>query len=153
MVDSMRYRACFEKMRNREMIRSTIIRPVLTAFICLVWFVNGFFCKVLNLVPRHQEIVARILGEQYSWLFTRALGLSEILMVVWILTRIKSRFCAIFQLAIVATMNIIEFILVPDLLLFGRMNIVFAGIFMVMIYVNEFFFGTKGAIRSQVMKC
>jgi hypothetical protein len=68
---------------------------MLTIFICLVWFANGFFCKVLNLVPRHQEIVAGILGGQYSWLFTKAIGVSEILMVVWILSRIKSRFFGI----------------------------------------------------------
>lgn len=113
-------------------------RYILTTFICLVWLANGLFCKVLNLVPRHQEIVARILGEQYSWLITKAIGVSEMLMVVWILSRIKIRFCAIFQMVIIATMNMIEFVLAPDLLLFGRMNIVFASIFIVLIYVNEF---------------
>lgn len=113
-------------------------RPLLTTLICLVWFANGLFCKVLNLVPRHQEIVTRILGEQHSWLFTKAIGVSEMLMVVWILSRIKSRFCAIFQMVVVGSMNILEFILAPDLLLFGRMNIVFAAIFIGLIYVNEF---------------
>jgi hypothetical protein len=120
-----------------------------TTIITLVWFVNGFFCKVLNLVPRHQEIVGRILGEQNAWLFTKAIGVAEIFMVVWILSRIKSRFCAIFQMAIVATMNIIEFILVPDLLLFGRMNIVFASIFIALIYINEFIF-RKHEVINQV---
>lgn len=66
-----------------------------TTVITLVWFVNGLFCKVLDLVPRHQEIVSRILGEQHAWFFTKAIGVAEILMVVWILSRIKSRFCAI----------------------------------------------------------
>jgi hypothetical protein len=46
-------------------------------------------------------------------------------------------------MVIVGTMNVIEFTLAPDLLLFGRMNIVFAAIFIVLIYVNEFFFGKK----------
>lgn len=45
-----------------------------TTIISLVWFVNGFFCKILNLVPSHQEIVARILREQYSWFFTNVGG-------------------------------------------------------------------------------
>ena len=115
-----------------------IIKLILTIFICLVWFVNGLFCKILNLVPRHQEIVGRILGEEYSWFFTKAIGFAEMLMVVWIVSKIRSRFCAIFQIVIVGTMNFIEFILVPDLLLFGRMNIVFASIFIVIIYINEF---------------
>ena len=60
-----------------------------TAIIILVWFVNGFFFKVLNLVPRHQEIVGRILGEQHAWIFNKTIGVSEILMVVWILSRIN----------------------------------------------------------------
>lgn len=118
------------------------------AVIPLVWFVNGFFCKVLNLVPRHQQIVARILGEQHAWFLTKAIGVAEIFMFVWILSRIKSRFCAIFQMAIVATMNIIEFILAPDLLLFGRMNIVFASIFIALIYVNEFVFRKREALND-----
>ena len=41
-------------------------------------------------------------------------------------------------MVVVGSMNILEFILAPDLLLFGRMNIVFAAIFIGLIYVNEF---------------
>jgi len=109
-----------------------------TTIICLVWFVNGLFCKVLSLVPRHQQIVARILGEEYSWIFTKAIGIAEILMVVWIVSRIKGRFCAICQMFIVGMMNIMEFILVPDLLLFEKMNLVFAFLFIVLIYIDGF---------------
>jgi hypothetical protein len=123
---------------------------LLKLVICLVWFVNGFFCKILNLVPRHQQIVGRILREQHAWLFTEVIGVSEILMVIWILSRIKSRFCAVLQMAIVGTMNIIEFIVAPDLLLFGRMNIVFASIFIVLIYVNEFVLGKRQAINQVI---
>lgn len=99
-------------------------------------------------MPRHQQIVARILGQHYAWFFTKAIGVAEILMVVWIVSRLKSRVCAIFQMGIVGTMNIIEFILVPDLLLFGRMNIVFASIFMALIYVNEFIFRKREALNQ-----
>jgi uncharacterized membrane protein YphA (DoxX/SURF4 family) len=120
------------------MTRSKTLYLLTTILICLVWAANGLLCKLLNLVPRHQEIVGRILGEQHAWLFTKAIGMSELLMVAWILSRIKSRFCAVFQMVIVGVMNIIEFILVPDLLLFGRMNIVFASMFIALIYFNEF---------------
>jgi hypothetical protein len=132
-----------------NMTTNKIVRLFLTTFICLVWFVNGFSCKVLNLVPRHQEIVAQILGEQNSWLFTKAIGVSEILMVVWIVSQIKSRFCAIFQMVILAAMNIMEFVMVPDLLLFGRLNIIFASIFIGLIYVNEFII-SKDEATNQV---
>lgn len=120
-----------------------------TTLICLVWFVNGFFCKVLNLVPRHQQIVGRILGEQYAVGLTRAIGVSEMLMVVWIASRVKGRFCAVFQMVIVGTMNIIEFILAPDLLLFGRMNIVFAAAFIVFIYSVEFLLGKRPVTHTK----
>ena len=125
-----------------------LFRNLTTGIIALVWFINGFFCKVLNLVPRHQEVVGRILGEQHAWFFTKAIGVSEILMVVWILSRIKSRISAGFQMAIVGVMNILEFMLVPDLLLFGKMNIVFAFLFIVLIYVNEFMLGRQDTIHS-----
>ncbi len=90
------------------------------------------------MVPRHQQIVGEILGETHAWLLTKAIGVSEVLMVVWVLSRVKSKFCAIFQMIVVATMNIVEFICVPHLLLFGRFNIVLASIFIALIYVNEF---------------
>jgi hypothetical protein len=44
-------------------------------------------------------------------------------------------------------MNVLEFILVPDLLLWGRVNILFALVFMVIIYYNEFYW-SKEAIKK-----
>jgi hypothetical protein len=129
------------------MNREKIPHVITTTFICLAWFVNGLFCKILNLVPRHQQIVSEILGEEYSWLLTKIIGTGEILMVVWIVSRIQKRFCAIFQMVIIGTMNIIEFILVPDLLLFGKMNIVFAFLFIAVIYVNEFFLADRNQLK------
>ena len=106
-------------------------------FITFVWLINGLFCKVLNLVPRHQQIVARILGDDHAFLLTKAIGCSEILMAVWVVSSIKSRWCTITQIALVATMNIIEFLLAPDLLLFGRFNIIVAAIFTALLILNE----------------
>jgi DoxX-like family len=105
--------------------------------IATVWMVNGLFCKVANLVPRHQLIVARILGAAHAPLLTRIIGVLEVLMAVWVLSAIKPRWCAIAQMMLVAAMNIMEFILVPDLLLFGRMNIVIAALFILLIYWNQ----------------
>jgi uncharacterized membrane protein YkgB len=114
-----------------------------TLLIAAVWLANGLFCKVLNLVPRHQEIVGRILGEDHAYLFTKLIGISEILMAVWILTGIAKRLNAITQMLIIATMNTIEFIIVPDILLWGRLNALFAFLFIVLIGVNEFIWNKK----------
>jgi uncharacterized membrane protein YphA (DoxX/SURF4 family) len=122
-------------------------KQLLTIAIALVWLINGLFCKVLNLVPRHRQIVARILGEAHSALATTAIGILEILMAAWIISGIKPRWCAWTQILVIATMNILEFFLVPDLLLFGRINIILAFIFIGVIYYNEHI--QKPPVRSR----
>lgn len=111
--------------------------------IAAVWLINGLVCKVLNLVPRHQEIVAKILGANNSRLFTIAIGCSEILMASWALSKIKTRLNAIAQISIVAMMNTLEFMIVPQLLLWGRVNAIFAFVFILIVYFNEFFLNKK----------
>jgi uncharacterized membrane protein YphA (DoxX/SURF4 family) len=115
-----------------------ILYKILTYAIAFVWIANGLFCKVLNFVPRHEMIVGSILGDTYATILTKAIGLSEICMAIWVLSGIKSRLCAWAQIIIVATMNILEFILVPDLLLWGRFNSVFAFLFILLVYYTEF---------------
>lgn len=119
------------------------IHKLLVYFSAAVWLVNGLFCKVLNLVPRHEEIVRRILGGEYSAFLTRAIGTAEIFMAIWILIRFMPRFNALTQIIIVAVMNIIEFILVPDLLLWGKLNALLASLFIALIGFNEFYLTEK----------
>ena len=83
-------------------------------------------CKVLDMVPRHREIVARILGEDHALALTRMIGVGEVGMAVWILSGFKARWSAWAQIAAVMAMNVIEFFMVPDMLLFGRLNLVVA---------------------------
>lgn len=108
-----------------------------------VWLANGLFCKVLNLVPRHQQIVARILGNNYSKPLTILIGLLEVTMAVWILSPYKKKINAIAQITGVVAMNTLEFILVPDLLLWGKLNLLFAFLFIVVISYNEFYLNKK----------
>jgi len=119
------------------------IHTILIYCISTVWIVNGLFCKVLNLVPRHQQIVARIFGNEYSRVLIILIGLSEILMAIWILSNIKQRLNAMAQIAIVGIMNTLEFMLVPDLLLWGKLNSLFALIFILVVYFNEFYLNKK----------
>ena len=115
-------------------------QQVISYFIAMVWLINGLFCKVLNFVPRHQAIVSKILGEKYAKELTFLIGCSEMLMAVWILSKFKSRLNAITQIIIIGAMNILEYLLAPNLLLWGKFNIVFAFCFMTLIYLNEFQF-------------
>jgi DoxX-like family len=126
----------------RIMTKKTI-HLILTYFIAAVWIVNGLFCKILNLTPRHQEIVASILGAEYSSLLTILIGGAELVMALWILSKIKSRLNTIVQIVVVASMNVIEFIRVPDLLLWGKLNALFAFLFILVVYYNEFYGNEK----------
>ncbi len=126
-------------------MKRAAIHKILTILISLVWLINGLYAKVLGFVPRHQEIVARILGSEISFVAVKVIGALEICMFIWIISRKFSRLAAVMQIIIVMTMNVMEFILVPDLLLFGRMNIIIALVFVCVVYVNEFIIKPKSA--------
>jgi hypothetical protein len=117
------------------MIRNQFLNYLIAA----VWIANGLFCKVLNLVPRHQEIVARITGNVHAGVLTRTIGFAEMAMAVWILSGIRTKLNAVTQVVVIATMNSLEFILAPDLLLWGRFNALFAFLFILLILYNEFY--------------
>ncbi len=122
------------------------IYKILRCFIAAVWLINGLICKVQNFVPRHEEIVSRILCHDHSRFLTILIGFSEIIMAVWILSGIKSKLNAVIQIIVIAFMNILEFIVVPDLLLWGHYNSLFAFFFILLIYFNEFHLKTKNSI-------
>jgi hypothetical protein len=119
---------------------------ILTYFIAMIWFINGLFCKVLNLVPRHQQIVTRILGSEYAPILTKIIGFAEIGMAIWVLSRFYMRLNAVTQIVIISTMNLIEFFWANDLLLWGKLNAIFALLFMLLIYANAFIINQKQII-------
>ena len=125
--------------RNNQLLPQRI----LTWFIALVWLANGLFCKVLGLVPRHEQIVAKILSSNYAHNITVLIGISEIIMAIWILSSFKTRLNAIVQIVVVAIMNVIEFMFAPDLLLWGKFNSLFAFIFILVVLINGFYLNKK----------
>ena len=109
-----------------------------TWLIAAVWLVNGLFCKVFHLAPRHEQIVARILGPAYAAPLTIAIGIAEIAMAIWIISGIWQKLNVITQIVIIAAMNTLEFILAPDLLLWGHLNALFAFLFILLIWYNGY---------------
>jgi len=129
-------------------MKNSIIHKILNYGIAIIWIINGLFCKLLNLVPRHELIVSRILGIEHARLLTVLIGLSELLMSIWILSRFKSKINALTQIVIIAVMNTLEFILVPELLLWGKFNSIFAGMLILAIYYNEFNLNKKSIQKA-----
>lgn len=123
------------KCRNMEW---KYMHRLITVLIASVWLANGLLCKVLNLVPRHQQIVAAILNSEHAQTFTVSIGVAETAMAIWILSEYRSRLNVITQIAVITTMNVLEFFLVPQLLLWGKLNSVWAFLFIIVICCNEF---------------
>lgn len=116
---------------------------IINFLISLVWFVNGLYCKVFNFVPRHQQIVSTILGNQYAEVSTKLIGFSEIIMGVWIISGFQRKTNVFLQILVIITMNILENILAPNLLLHGKMNLIFAVLFSLFIGCNYFYVKPK----------
>jgi hypothetical protein len=119
-------------------MQKLIVHKILNYSIASIWMINGLFCKISNFVPRHLAIVSEILDHRHGRIFTILIGSSEVLMAVWILSKFKSKLNAITQIIIIGLMNVLEFILVPELLLWGKFNSIFAAMLMFTIYYNEF---------------
>ena len=128
------------------------IHSLFTYLISGVWLINGLFCKIINLVPRHQQIVATISGTDHPRLLTIIIGLAETLMSIWILSRKYHRLNAILQIIIILTMNAFEFFLTPNLLLWGRMNAVFALLLIAVIWYNQFVLNKSLTQEKHVLK-
>lgn len=104
-------------------MRHVALRFAFRVAIAAVWLISGLAAKVLGLVPRHEQIVGRILGSGGARGITLTIGLAEVGISVWILSGAYRRFNAVLQIALVLAMNLLEIALAPDLLLFGRWNV------------------------------
>ena len=122
------------------------IHILLTYLIASVWLINGLFCKIFNLVPRHQQIVREIVSNDYSRESTLIIGVLEVVMVLWIISNYRSKLNAITQIVIISIMNVIEFMITSEILLWGKLNIVFAASFVFIVYVKEFKLNPKNNV-------
>jgi uncharacterized membrane protein YphA (DoxX/SURF4 family) len=82
-----------------------------------VWVFHGLFSKILGGIPRHRQIVARILGEEIAPLATLGIGIAEVALGLWVLSGLFRRACAAVQTLAILAMNAIEITFARDLLL------------------------------------
>ncbi len=104
---------------------------------------NGLLCKVLGLVPRHERIVSEILGNSFSRELTVLIGLAEVGMAIWVWTDYWPRWNARLQIFAILIMNVLEWLLVPHLLLWGKWNSLFALLFCALIFYWQFILGAQ----------
>lgn len=89
----------------------------LRALIAGVWLAFGVAFKIFGLVPRHELIVARVLGEDLAGPITLFVGALEAVIGIWFLSGIRLRLCAVVQTLAIIAMNFLEIALARDLLL------------------------------------
>jgi hypothetical protein len=82
-----------------------------------VWVFHGLYSKIFNGIPRHRLIVAKILGSANAGIFTKVIGLLEVMLGLWALTGWQPVGCAIVQTAALVGMNALEICLAGELLI------------------------------------
>ncbi len=82
-----------------------------------VWVFHGLYSKILDGIPRHRKIVARILGERFAVPATRIIGGFEIVLGLWVFTGFARPECAAVQTLAIMAMNTLEIALAGDLLI------------------------------------
>lgn len=101
----------------KSFFHSRTFQLALTVIIGSVWVFHGFYSKILSGIPRHALIVERILGEAIAAHATFFIGIMEILLGVWVYSRLRRRACALVQTLAIVAMNSLEIILARDLLI------------------------------------
>ena len=97
--------------------RTPFFHALLTVFIGSVWVFHGLFSKLSDGIPRHRQIVGRILGEGIADQATLLIGILEISLGLWIFSGFQRRACAWLQTLGLASMNFLEIWLAKDLLI------------------------------------
>ena len=82
-----------------------------------VWVFHGLYSKLLNGIPRHREIVARVVGEEFATPVTKLVGIGEVFLGLWTWSSRARKACATTQTAALASMNTLEIARAKDVLI------------------------------------
>jgi uncharacterized membrane protein YphA (DoxX/SURF4 family) len=98
-------------------MRSKTARLAIAIFIGSVWVFHGLYSKVSDGIPRHRQIVGRILGEGIADQATLVIGILEVMLGLWVFIGIQRKVCAAVQTVALVSMNLLEILLARDLLI------------------------------------
>jgi len=82
-----------------------------------VWIFHGLYSKILNGIPRHRLIVEKILGVERAEIATKAIGLLESLLGIWVISGWHPMWSASVQTVAIVAMNSLEILLARELLI------------------------------------
>lgn len=92
--------------------------------IALVWLVFGLLFKALDVMPRHREIVGRVIGIRFARAVVLLVALGEICLGLWMLVGRWLWICVLVQTVALVAMNALEIWRARDLLLAPRAMLV-----------------------------
>jgi hypothetical protein len=82
-----------------------------------VWVFHGLYSKILNGIPRHRLIVAKILRTGRAGIATKSIGLLELFLGGWAITGWHPVWCASVQTVAIIAMNSLEILLAREFLI------------------------------------
>lgn len=85
--------------------------------VAMVWLLFGLLFKALDVLPRHRQIVARVVGTKRAGGVLWLVAISEITLALWMLTGRALVGCVAVQTALIVAMNTLELRYARDLLL------------------------------------
>lgn len=114
-------------------------RRLLGVGIASVWLFHGLYSKIFHGIPRHRQIVARVLGEGLADPLTIVIGSLEAILGIWILSGRRRPACALVQTLAIVGMNTLEVLLAKDLLIsaFGMVALNLGFLFMVWLWATS----------------
>lgn len=75
--------------------------------VAAVWLYEGLWCKLLGGEPHQAQVVAAVprYGPRVGSVFLKVLGLVEVAIAVWVLSRAAPLLCAIVQTVLLVSLN------------------------------------------------
>lgn len=97
--------------------RINVSEAAIRIFIAGVWIFHGLYSKILDGIPRHRQIVGKILGEEIAAPATILIGVMEVLLGCWVLSGLYRRTCAAAITSALICMNTLEIMIAQELLI------------------------------------
>ena len=122
----------------------------MTAVVAAVWLVHGLYNKLLGGSPRHLAIVQAVPGLEGDTgrLVLMLVGVAEVALAVWILTKRAPRTCATVQTVALLSMNALELTYARHLLLWPAGLLPLNGLFLALAWTVA---GWRGIPRLRAM--